>query len=75
MIRIGPRCMFCKHYDKKRPGRCAAFTGLIPAKIILCEAEHLTPCDGDHGIQFELDPNLNRDSLETYRNFFENSAH
>ena len=55
MSRLGPRCIYCKHYNRKRPGTCAAFPRDIPAKFTLGEAEHLTPCEGDHGIQFELD--------------------
>ena len=73
MIKLGPRCMYCKHYNRKRPGTCAAFPRDIPAKFSLGEAEHLTPYDGDHGIQFELDPNLSPDAVRRYKKRFENS--
>ena len=71
MIGLGPRCMYCKHFNRQRHGRCAAFAGRIPATFILGEAEHLTPYDGDHGIQFELDPNLSAESLRNYKDRFE----
>ena len=73
MIGLGPRCIYCKHYNSKRPGTCTAFPRDIPAKFSLGEAEHLTPYDGDHGIQFELDPNLSPDAVRRYKKRFENT--
>ena len=73
MIGLGPRCMYCKHYNRKDPGTCKAFPRDIPAKFSLGEAEHLTPYEGDHGIQFELDPNLSPDAVRRYKKRFENS--
>ena len=73
MIGLGPRCIYCKHYNSKRPGTCTAFPRDIPAKFILGEAEHLTPYEGDHGIQFELDPSLSPDAVRRYKKRFENT--
>lgn len=71
MIGLGPRCIYCKHYNSKRPGTCTAFPRDIPAKLSLGEAEHLTPYEGDHGIQFELDPSLSPDAVRRYKKRFE----
>lgn len=68
MIRLGPRCLYCKHYKN---GQCAAFPELIPAEILSGEVEHLTPYEGDHGIQFELDPTLSKEDRRIYRHCFE----
>ena len=73
MIGLGPRCFYCKHFNKKKHGTCTAFPRDIPAKIYLSEVEHLTPYEGDHGIQFELDPDLSAESLRNYKDRFEKS--
>lgn len=65
---LGPRCMFCKHYNR---GKCAAFPRWIPLEIMRGEVEHLTPYEGDHGIQFELDPTLPPEGVSAYRWRFE----
>jgi|GEM_PF-6225997 len=68
MIRLGPRCLYCKHYKN---GQCTAFPERIPSAIIRGEVEHLTPYEGDHGIQFELDPTLSKEDRRIYRHCFE----
>ena len=73
MIKLGSRCIYCKHYNRNDPGTCDAFPRGIPAKFIHLEAEHLTPSEGDHGIFFELNPQLNADSLRRYKKRFEKS--
>ena len=74
MIKLGPRCVYCKHYNRNDPGTCRAFPQGIPGRFIIGTIEHLAPYNGDHGIQFELDPNLDADSVKTYRHFFENQT-
>ena len=71
MIGLGPRCMYCKHFNRQRHGRCTAFPERIPAIFMLGESEHLTPHEGDHGIQFELDPSLSPDAVRRYKKRFE----
>lgn len=71
MIKLGPRCMYCKHYNRKDPGTCMAFPQGIPGRFIVGTIEHLTSYEGDHGIQFELDPKLTADSLRNYKDQFE----
>ena len=73
MIGLGGRCIYCKHYNRRRPGTCNAFPQDIPAKFSLGKAEHLTSYEGDHGIQFELDPDLSAESLRNYKDRFETS--
>ena len=71
MITLGPRCLFCKHYNR---AKCAAFPEWIPKEIMRGEVEHLTPYEGDHGIQFELDPSLSEKEKRAYRHFFEETS-
>ena len=73
MIGLGPRCIYCKHYDKHNPCRCGAFPKIIPPQIFFSKVEHITPYEGDHGIQFELDPDLSAESLRNYKDRFEKS--
>lgn len=47
-------CFECKHlYSEEEPLRCAAFPNGIPIWISAIDDSHLTPREGDHGIQFE----------------------
>ena len=48
-------CWRCtrKHRDS---ATCDAFPGGIPDAYLLGEAEHRSPVDGDHALQFEEDP-------------------
>ena len=73
MSQLASRCIYCKHYNLRDPGTCDAFPRGIPAKFVWSEAEHLTPSEGDHGILFELDPNLSEDEVRRYKKRFENS--
>ena len=68
MITLGPRCLYCKHFEKGC--KCAAFPEGIPVAILGEEVEHLTPYKGDHGIQFELDPTLTEREKKAYQHFF-----
>ena len=67
MIGLGPRCFYCKHYNHQPLCSCAAFPEGIPSRIFLSREEHLTPYEGDHGIQFELDPNLSQELVGVYQ--------
>ena len=68
MITLGPRCEYCNHFE--RGCKCAAFPKLIPSEILSGEVEHLTPYEGGHGIQFELDPTLTEREEKAYQHFF-----
>lgn len=58
----------CKHYtgvvefedglESSQKHTCEAFPDGIPEPITLGEEFHSEPIDGDHDIQFEVDPNL-----------------
>jgi hypothetical protein len=69
-------CASCKHLDKaaaeRESLRCNAYPRGIPLDIVFGQTEHDHPLEGDHGIQYELDPDsvfrptdrrLNTDSL------------
>ena len=51
MTTIFPQCLVCKHF--KRDYTCAAFPAEIPEPILLNEADHREPIEGDNGIQWE----------------------
>ena len=44
-------CVYCKH--RITGATCEAFPDGIPAEITLMLSDHLTPFEGDQGIQFE----------------------
>ena len=46
-----PICFSCKHYNADLT--CAAFPEGVPSVILIGEADHDTPIEGDHGIQYE----------------------
>lgn len=48
-------CTKCKHFHNQRldVNACDAFPDGIPLEIIFMEVRHITPYEGDHGIQFE----------------------
>lgn len=75
MVELGPRCTFCKHWRVNDPGACDAFPGKggIPGAILASQVEHFQPYEGDHGIQFELDPNMPEERLELYKARFGDS--
>jgi len=51
MLNIVP-CMSCKHLDKTKKRKCAAFEH-IPSEILTGKNNHKTPYPGDNGIHFE----------------------
>lgn len=54
-----PQCVTCLHLriDPSRRGMfCAAFPEGIPAPIKDCDVQHDAPYPGDHGLQYEFDP-------------------
>ena len=51
MTTIASQCMFCKHFQPD--WTCAAFPKGIPETVVMNEADHRKPIDGDHGVQFE----------------------
>lgn len=71
MIGLGPRCIYCKHFNKPSRGKCTAFPQGIPGRFILGTTEHLAPYEGDHNVQFELDPDLPPAVLSMYKDRFE----
>jgi hypothetical protein len=48
-------CIFCRHL-KEGTVRCEAFPEGIPDEILFSLHDHREPCEGDHGIRFELKP-------------------
>ena len=58
-------CLFCRHFDAERFGRCAAYPDGIPLPILAGDVPHDRPLPGDHGIQFESvdDPEAVLDEL------------
>jgi hypothetical protein len=59
----------CKHYrgvsgdEPTQVAVCEAFPEGIPEEINLGEEFHSEPIDGDHDIQFEVDPELTEQEL------------
>ena len=48
-----PICLRCTHFRHAAAGNtCDAFPNGIPEPILLSEADHRQPIDGDHGMQF-----------------------
>jgi hypothetical protein len=58
-------CNFCKHWSEE--GDCAAFPGQIPLDVFYGRHDHRDPYPGDHGIRFELAPDLSPEMLSAYR--------
>ena len=71
MIGLGPRCLYCKHFHVPGRGKCSAFPNGIPGRFIIGDDEHVAPYEGDHGLQFELDPRLSPDAVRRYKKRFE----
>jgi hypothetical protein len=61
-------CAFCKHFTPR--GDCAAFPGQIPAEVFYVAHDHRLPYPGDHGVRFEIDPDLTPGQLELYREHY-----
>ena len=55
MIHEAPVCLLCRHYRRTEPRTCDAFPDRIPDEIWVYVNPHTQPISGDHGIQFELD--------------------
>jgi hypothetical protein len=54
-----PLCWDCKHRGPNRT--CAAYPDGIPHKFSSGKEVHISPEEGDHGIQFEVDESLPED--------------
>ena len=50
-----PLCIFCRRLEEGR-ARCEAFPEGIPDEILFGWRDHRQPCEGDHGLRFELKP-------------------
>lgn len=65
-----PMCMVCKHYTPYEPAKrtgekcqgfgytCEAFPDGVPEELMWKYYDHRKPYPGDHGIQFEPQPNM-----------------
>jgi hypothetical protein len=51
-------CDFCRFRRAGIPMTCEAFPDGVPDRFRFGHDVHIDPVEGDHGIQFELDPNL-----------------
>jgi len=72
-----PLCFCCGHLKgrtKEGDRKCAAYPGGIPDKFTFDgEAFHITPEDGDNGVQFEVGGNeimRDKEAMETYNKVF-----
>ncbi len=56
--RAAPLCLSCKHLCTSHgpTWTCGAFPKGIPDTFVDGDGAHLRPVPGDHGIQFEQDP-------------------
>lgn len=59
-VTMAPECVTCKWWIGPKEGRwglfCKAFPDGIPDRIFLLGAKHHEPIEGDHGLQYEFDP-------------------
>ena len=55
---INVRCFHCRHIRSVMAMTCDAFPEEIPMQIWLGANRHSEPFPGDHGIQYELRPNV-----------------
>jgi hypothetical protein len=56
MIPLGGICKYCKWYQGLAPNCCKPFPKGIPKMILGGQVDHRYPFEGDHGCQFEQDP-------------------
>jgi hypothetical protein len=69
---IRPQCFVCKHGDSlKRLAvpKCAAFSGYIPAEILMSEFDHRNPHSMDNGLRFSYIGENEADSPDPYTTF------
>ncbi len=71
MVTTSPKCTFCKHFQV-RDWSCTAFPKGVPDDLVFGDVSHDEPYPGDHGIRFELNPDLDADDLDLYNAFYGN---
>ena len=69
-IEYGPyskQCTFCRNLHENNDNlipSCSAYPDQIPLEIWQNKKSHLAPIDGDQGIQFEIDENVNEENFD-----------
>lgn len=71
MIKLGPICHYCKHSFLPKKCACAAYPDEIPIDIYAGRDNHRKHRFRDHGIQFELKPDLSEESKRAFYGHFE----
>lgn len=59
-----PICMVCRHLNSEGM-TCTAYTTKIPDAILRSEVDHRRPYKDDNGIQFEPNPAMPADLVES----------
>lgn len=59
-----PICMVCRHLSETGLS-CSAYSSKIPEAILRSEVDHRRPYKDDNGIQFEVNPAMPSDLVES----------
>jgi hypothetical protein len=51
-------CNYCRYRHPGTPMTCDAYPEGVPARFRFGSEKHVEPAEGDHGLQFEMAPDL-----------------